>query len=118
MPATADNLSLVRHLVGEHLVSIGADGRTDDVQLAVHEAIANVVRHAYEDEPGDFDVELKPDDDGVDIVVRDEGCGPSGRKASSDSFGMGVPIMKTLADSLSIEERPSTGTEVQMRFLL
>ena len=43
---------------------------------------------------------------------------PVSRVPAREGFGMGIPIMKTLADTFSIEGGASTGTEVRMRFLL
>ena len=52
MPADAAVLVVVRQALGGLALALGLDAaRRTDIQLAVTEACANVVRHAYVDQP-------------------------------------------------------------------
>lgn len=61
VPARPGSLRLVRRLVREAALAVGADGDwADDMVLAVDEACQNVVRHAYGDTAaGDMVVTLR-----------------------------------------------------------
>ncbi len=68
------NLSLVRQVVGEVLdkTPFGRDDKAKII-LAVDEAVANVVEHAYEGSRGDIDLQFILDDDRLQITIRDNG---------------------------------------------
>jgi serine/threonine-protein kinase RsbW len=68
------NLSLVRQVVGEVLdrTPFGKDDKAKII-LAVDEAVANVVEHAYEGTRGDIDLVFLLDDDRLEITIRDNG---------------------------------------------
>ena len=123
-PAVARYLVLARLGV----TGLGTVARLDestlaDLKLAVTEACANAVRHAYsEDDPGDVRVCMKLEDDGSLVVeVSDEGGGfdisgvrrwdPSSMRES----GMGFEIMRSIVDDVEIESAPSSGTLVRLR---
>lgn len=115
VPATPDSLALVREHLRERVRKLGMDGRTDDVLLAVNEAVSNAVRHAYPGGSGTVDLDLSDEDDAVIVVVRDQGRGPHGHDDSAGS-GFGIEIMQAVADSASIVARPGGGTEVRLAF--
>src|SRR3954447_18217527 len=80
----------------------------DAVALAVSEAVSNVVLHAYADAPEPGEVEVVAErhlDNGLVLSVCDGG---RAMRPRSDSPGMGValPLVASLADSLSVESRP------------
>jgi anti-sigma regulatory factor (Ser/Thr protein kinase) len=123
-PAVARYLVLARLGV----TGLGAVARLDestlaDLKLAVTEACANAVRHAYaDDDPGDVRLRMKLEDDGSLVVeVSDEGGGfditgvrrwdPSSMRES----GMGFEIMRSIVDDVEIESAPSSGTVVRLR---
>ncbi len=68
------NLSLVRQVVGEVLdrTPFGKDDKAKII-LAVDEAVANVVEHAYEGKKGDIDLVFFLDEDRLEITIRDNG---------------------------------------------
>jgi serine/threonine-protein kinase RsbW/stage II sporulation protein AB (anti-sigma F factor) len=101
-------------------------GANDDireaVQLAVSEALTNVVVHAYvERDPGDMIVEARHDDDDhLSVIVCDDGVGllPVS-PARSRGLGLGIGLMAQMADDFSIANREDQpGTVVSMRFSL
>jgi len=93
-----------------------------DLKLAVTEACGNAVRHAYGDEEGMVRVEIEFGSTTVRITVEDDGYGlPSARAweappeseggllEGENEGGMGLSIIKTIADELEIT--PSTVAE-------
>jgi serine/threonine-protein kinase RsbW len=113
IPAKAEYITLCRlALTGlSQLREIG-DETTADLKLALTEAVSNSVRHAYGPEGGFVDVryELHPDRLGIEVVDDGEGFDPD----ESPSFegddlsegGLGIVIIRTIADELEIDSRP------------
>ena len=68
------NLSVVRQVVGEVLekTPFGKDDKAKII-LAVDEAVANVVEHAYEGNKGDIDIGFILDGERLEITIRDNG---------------------------------------------
>ena len=86
----------------------------EDLALAVTEAAANVVRHAYpRGAEGVFDLDASVDDGQFVVHLRDYGRGlrPS---APSDGLGMGLYLMEQLCDGCSITAC-APGTLVTLR---
>lgn len=119
LPARAENVAVVRHVLSGVGEALGLHPETlSDVKLAVSEACANVVVHAYEDDGGGLlDLELSVGEGYIEIVVRDHGRGMMPR-ADSPGLGVGLPLIASLAESLEIANRSDGGTEVRMRFTL
>lgn len=92
-----------------------ARDRREEVMLAVNEACANAVTHAYPDGPGEFEVRAEQVEGQVVVEVHDEGVGMSPR-LDSPGLGVGLPMMAMLADSVQIDRPPGGGTHVRMRF--
>ena len=96
----------------------GADV-THAVELAVSEAVSNVIVHAYaDDEPaGEIRLELERSGDALEIVVADAGKGMTPRP-DSPGLGLGLPLIGRLADSFDVRSDAGEGTELRMRFAL
>jgi anti-sigma regulatory factor (Ser/Thr protein kinase) len=109
--ATKDNLSPVRHTLQQWLADQGiARARANDMVLCACEALTNVVRHAYVDRatPGTMDLTARRTPTGTIVIeVTDTGQWLPPR-SDAGIGGMGVPIMRQLADNLVIEHDPST----------
>jgi anti-sigma regulatory factor (Ser/Thr protein kinase) len=87
-----------------------------DIKLAVSEACANVVVHAYADTgPGFMDLEVSTQDHHLAVVVRDHGRGMTPR-ADSPGLGVGLPLIASLAETLELTNGADGGTEVRMTF--
>ncbi len=115
--AVPENVPVVRHAVGGMAAIRGADERIRDaIALAVTEAVANVVVHAYDGEAGLLEVVASVDDVEIDVVVRDHG---SGLRADSPGAGLGagLRLIGALAQRFDITRRDGT-TEVHMAFRL
>jgi anti-sigma regulatory factor (Ser/Thr protein kinase) len=99
--------------------TVGLDAvELNDISTAVSEACNNVVSHAYPDGEGPFEVELRASAEGLEVVVRDRGCGlsPQPPEAATEIGGIGLPVMAALAQSVEFVSLPEGGTEVRMRF--
>ena len=116
LPAVPESVSRARALTNEWCSRYaGMDGRLSDVLIAVTEAAANVVVHAYPDGgTGDFELVLRDDHGRLIATVRDEGIGyyvPSARPG----LGSGLLVIQRACDSSAIDAA-EPGTIVTMRF--
>src|SRR5438552_1488649 len=85
----------------------------DDVKTAVSEACNNVVMHAYEGASGPLSVCLYAQDDGLEVIVRDHGRGIPVLAPSDDRLqGVGIPIMRALAQQTAFRPCEGRGTQV------
>lgn len=118
LPARAENVAVIRHVLGGIGDALSLHPEiVSDVKLAVSEACANAVIHAYaEDEAGLLDLELSASGENIEIVVRDHGRGMAPR-ADSPGLGVGLPLMASLAQSLELTNRTEGGTEIRMSFV-
>lgn len=89
------------------------------MRLAVSEAVSNVVLHSYRNtrRGGEFTVAIECDDDFLQVIVRDHGCGMQPRM-DSPGAGLGLPLIATLSESFSVKQPPDGGTELCMTFPL
>lgn len=118
LPARAENVSIVRHAFGA-LAEVYAvpTTRLADIKLAISEACANVVLHAYEGNEGLMEIAADCDGDQLTVVVRDHGHGITPR-TDSPGLGVGLPLITTLSDKLELCSGDNGGTEVRMTFNL
>jgi anti-sigma regulatory factor (Ser/Thr protein kinase) len=111
-PARAEQLAAIRHLLRRW---VAANGGTDDdcaaFAIAVTEAGANAVQHAYG--PMDADVEVRAvlEGDLATVTVRDRG---RWRDPRGGSGGRGIAVMREFMDEMSME-RGDEGTTVTLR---
>ena len=121
VPAVAENVASLRHAVVELAEAAGAaEAVRTDLALAVGEACANVVVHAYP--PGDIGPLIVQasivDDREIVISVVDQGQGMTPRP-DSPGLGLGLPLIANLSDRLEIQDGPDgVGTQVEMVFCL
>ncbi len=96
-----------------------SEGQIDDVALAVTEACANAVVHAYasDDAAGQVAVRATTDHGWLTVVVRDWGAG-LGAGSPAPGLGLGLPLLHTLSDDVELVECADRGVEVRMTFNL
>jgi anti-sigma regulatory factor (Ser/Thr protein kinase) len=116
LPAHPESVGRARALTSEWCARYaGMDGRLDDILIAVTEATANVVVHAYPDgPPGEFELVLRDDHGRLIVTVRDDGVGyyvPS----ATPGLGTGLLVIQRASDSSAIDAA-EPGTIVTMRF--
>jgi serine/threonine-protein kinase RsbW len=121
IPAKAEYITLGRlALAGiSHLREI-ADETLYDLKLALTEACTNSVRHAYEaGSEGSVQIVYSLGEEDISIEVIDEGEGfVLDEAAESDRMsesGLGIAIIRSLADELEIE--PGEGRGSRLRFV-
>jgi anti-sigma regulatory factor (Ser/Thr protein kinase) len=115
LDATPAQLRNVREIVRSVAVAAGAPSeRVHDMVMAVGEACANVVAHAYGDEGGDMHVLIDRRDDDLLFVVSDSGKPVIDKRATGAGFGLS--LIRTLADTVTIEGPGDKGTVVTMTF--
>lgn len=118
VPAEAENLSAVRLAVCDLARRAGAgESACGDVALAVGEACANVIVHAYrEGEPGPLLVEARVDGDELEVIVGDEGRGVAPHPGS-EGLGLGLPLIGSLSREMVLSVGAGgRGTQLLMRF--
>jgi serine/threonine-protein kinase RsbW/stage II sporulation protein AB (anti-sigma F factor) len=118
--AQPDEIGRLRREVAGYVEELGApEPVVDNVRLAVSEALANVVLHAYVGrDPGVMIAEAWCDADHLWLRVCDEGRGLVPR-VDSPGLGVGIPLMASMADDFSVASRDGTpGTIVALRFSL
>ncbi len=116
VPAEPAQLAVMRRAVDAWAAEAGLSPDTlDDLQLALGEAAANAVDHAYPDERGDFDYEVaRTVEGGVDVVVRDRGRWRP-EPADNGSRGRGLRLIKALSERSNFDHGDGTGTTVRFR---
>src|SRR4051794_143857 len=117
LPARAENVALVRHVVGALAEAVHlSPALVEDVKLAVTEACTNVVRHAYAGREGALQVEVEPaHHESLTVVVTDRGDGLR-PNPDSEGPGLGLPLIAALTSKLDIEHEPDRGSRVSMLF--
>src|SRR3954454_5935133 len=119
LPATAESVTELRGLLTRFARRHGAGDRDcDRIALALTEAAANVVMHAYlprQQGTIHFVADLEQDD--LQVIVGDEGEGI--RTASrSSGLGVGLNLIAAMTSDFTISERSPRGLDVWMRFVL
>jgi len=70
--ASLDNLDRIRSFIAETASELGADSSSiSDLQLAVDEAVTNIVMHGYRNSTGEVEVELTCEADIIIVRIRD-----------------------------------------------
>lgn len=119
LPRDVATVPLVRHLCAYALREIRVEEDCiADVELAVTEACANVVRHAAADD--DYEVTISVTDGACEIRVVNaadgldvEGLGRSAVPEAAES-GRGVRLMRSLVDRMAFTSVPGAGTVVHL----
>lgn len=116
-PADPEHMSVIRHDLARWLTPLRlSEDDTSDVVLAVDEAVANAVRHAYGPEvaPGTVELTLWTEPHSLCIEVVDHGHWRP-PDAKTDEQGWGIPLMTTVSESVLIhyDER---GSRVLLRY--
>ena len=120
LPARPENVAVVRQAVAGVASVLGVDDPVlADMKMAVSEACANVVMHAYDHDRGTIEVEMQPGLAALTVIVRDYGHGVRPRlDPDSSNLGLGLPLMAALSDEFEVRNNDTTGTEVRMAFNL
>jgi anti-sigma regulatory factor (Ser/Thr protein kinase) len=117
-PATAESVPLARADVTAFAEQAGVEAEElDSIRLAVSEAVANAVLHAYEQPNGSIQVSVNYLPGELWLFVGDSGSGFRVRH-NSRGLGLGLALIARLADDFEILSRGTGGTELRMQFKL
>lgn len=113
LPREAGSVPAVRRLLRSALAVLHVNRSAgDDLEIAVTEACANVVRHATGTET--FEVSLDVAEDHCSIDVRDEGPGfDPGTLSAPDpgsEHGRGLFLIRALSENVHLESTPRDGS--------
>ena len=113
-----ETLTLVRGALGGVADQLALDPELlDDLKTAVSEACNNVVMHAYDGETGPLGVRMYIDPSAIEVVVEDRGSGlPQMSPADETIRGVGLSVIRALAEQAEFLPVPDGGTEVRMSF--
>lgn len=114
--AVPESVGLARGAVGELAQSIGMEEpQLGDLRTVVSEAASNVVRHAYLSGSGSFELEARPVEGELLVVVRDFGQGMQARIPEGEpSLRLGLGLISMLSTHYEIRDHEGGGTEVRM----
>lgn len=117
LPARAENIAIVRHALGGFGEAFAVpESKLADIRLAVTEACANVVVHAYPSgEEGPMEVLASMCEGELTVLVRDWGAGVRPR-SDSPGLGLGLSLIAALAETVQIGRDEEERTEVRMSF--
>lgn len=126
-PCDMAALPLVLACVREAAVLVGfAGGDISRIELAVEEAVSNVVKHAFldDDEPGAFDIVCEQVTLGLRIVIREKGIPFDPAKAPVfeqgedlehvSARGMGMALMRQSMDEVAFHNLGPDGKETRL----
>jgi anti-sigma regulatory factor (Ser/Thr protein kinase) len=112
LPAEPSVLSDARRSMRRWLRRTGADEQSvADMTLAISEACANAIEHAYSPARAEFDLRVSRDNGTITASVRDVGRWRSPR---GENRGRGLAIIGTVMDEVEVESSDE-GTEIVMR---
>ena len=110
IPAKPEYITLSRlALAGLSRVRPLADETLADLKLALTEACSNSVRHAYDEDGGHVSISFELRDDRLIVEVEDDGTGftpeaigKNGDDAELSEGGLGIAIIRSIADEVEI----------------
>jgi serine/threonine-protein kinase RsbW len=115
VPAELRHIRLLRETARSFAVNRGVP-RPEDVRLAVSEACANVVLHAYEGaDPGPLRLHGTSEPGSVTFTIEDRGVGLH-PMIDGGGLGIGIALISGVSDHYMIGSHPQGGTRVEMTF--
>jgi stage II sporulation protein AB (anti-sigma F factor) len=123
--AKPENVSFARVAVAAFASQLDLTlNELDEIKVAVSEAVSNSIIHGYENNGnGAIQIEVKLNDEGLEIVIIDLGVGISNIdealqpafSTDPDRMGLGFVFMQSFMDDFHIESQPNKGTKLMMR---
>src|SRR6202049_5074000 len=125
MPSDPRYLPVVRGAVGPLAAAMGWDeSECRAITLAIDEALANVIRHAYHDRAdGLIELECRESAEGLEVTLLDRGDAPDRSKICAREIGcdqpggLGTHIIRKVMDSVSYEASPEGNRFVASKLL-
>ena len=126
VPSSTENLALIREFISSAANQAGFDEKEiGKLELAVDEACANVIEHAYgHDITKEVIIRASLDDETLRIDVEDTGLGFDPSSVNQEELdemvhkrrtgGLGMRLIKTLMDEVHYEIEPGKKNELHM----
>ena len=126
MPSSTENLALIREFVSSAAKQAGFDDKeVGRLELAVDEACANVIEHAYgHDANKEVLISARLDENEFSIDIEDTGKGFDPAQVNQEELeqliskrrtgGLGMRLMKTLMDEVRYEIEPGKKNALHM----
>ena len=119
-PAIPESVPRARAELTEFARRAGISGeQLDAVRLSASEAVTNAVLHAYADSRSGaqmIQVRAAFADEGLLLLVVDEGNGLRPLPHQSNGLGLGLALIAQLVDDFQLVSRGAGGTELRMGF--
>ncbi|WIM94880.1 ATP-binding protein [Actinoplanes oblitus] len=113
LPREVDSVPAVRRLLRCALTSLTVDGQAGaDLEIALTEACANVVKHATGAEAYEVRLDVGEDRCSIDVVDGGHGFDPESETAPSETseHGRGLFLIRALAENVRMQSSPRTGS--------
>lgn len=124
VPCKAEYVRTVRTAAADFARSFDLSAQDiEAIEVAVSEAVSNVIRHAYKGCSRTLPIRVKCErrGDGLRFVIEDRGRGFAAPPDNvipdpdlSREGGLGIILIKRLIDSVSYTSRPNAGTRITM----
>ena len=130
LPAESENLDIIRKFISGIAANMGfTEDDIYQIELAVDEACANIINHAYDghEEGGKeplINVTVRSKPDRIEITIADRGIGFDPQTIQSPDMeaylrdkrrgGLGVHLIRTLMDDVHFRMKPGVRNEVKM----
>ena len=126
VPSTTENLAMIREFAAHVGSQAGMDpAGISRLELAVDEACANVIEHAYgPDVSKEVTVRAVFDEDELQVIVEDSGLGFDPTTLPAEDVrtlvaerrtgGLGMQLMKSLMDEVHYDVAPGRRNELRM----
>jgi anti-sigma regulatory factor (Ser/Thr protein kinase) len=128
LPANSENLDIIRKFIGGIAENSGfSEEEIYQIELAVDEACANVIRHAYVEKntkDKNIYVIVKTKPALIEISIADTGIGFNPDEIQTPNMdeylkkmkpgGLGLHLIKTLMDEVDFQINPGVRNEVKM----
>ena len=124
LPSRPENLALARVIVTAFATRLDFTvAETEEISVAVSEAVSNCIIHGYDNGPGVVRLELAMVDGALEVVVIDHGQGIADvEQARQPSYttcdgrmGLGFVFMESFMDEMVVTSATGLGTKVIMR---
>jgi anti-sigma regulatory factor (Ser/Thr protein kinase) len=119
--ASSEVLSPFRKELRQILTHAGWEKKTtEEILLAVDEALTNIIRHAYQGGAGKITVSVVAADDRIEIVLEDWGKKfdptqvPPPELPRHKPGGLGVHFIRTIMDQMVYEDQGPSGNRLRL----
>ena len=119
--ASSEVLSPFRKELRQILSQAGWEKKTtEEILLAVDEALTNIIRHAYQGKPGKMTISVAATDDKFEIVLEDQGQKfdptqvPPPELPRHKPGGLGVHFIRTIMDQMIYDDHGLAGNRLRL----